>query len=299
MLHIVLGHTTRIFITILFILGNTGVHPVFSQDIKTNKIADLPDRLDEASGLIHTPKGLFSLGDEDDPEIYQVDTATGEITKTIIIKNASFKDKESLTADDEYLFISDFGNNKGHRRDLKIVRIELSAINNADIQEIEGEIISFHYPEQKRFDKKKKHNAFDCEAMIPIGDSLYLFTKQRSDRKTTMYGLPKEPGQYAAQKIDDFDVKGRVTGADLSPDDSTLLLLGYQKKHWYPFIWIMKDTGNGFFNGDINYYLLAKHPEDWQTEGITFVDDDKIILCNEESDDRNQALYYFYLSKIK
>lgn len=298
MLHI-LGSTTRIFFIFLFILANTGFIPVFSQDIKTQRIADLPGRLDEASGLIYTSKGLFCLGDEDDPEIYKVDTATGEITKTIIIKNASFKDKESLTADDNYLYISDFGNNKGHRKDLKIVRIELSAINNADIQEMEGEIISFHYPEQKRFDQKKKHNAFDCEAMISIDDSLYLFTKQRSDRKTTMYALPKEPGNYAAQKKDVFDAKGRVTGAALSPDGNTLLLLGYQKKHWFPFLWIFKDTGDGFFNGEINYYLLAKHPEDWQTEGITFIDDNKVLICNEESDDKKQGLYFFYLSEIE
>lgn len=287
---------SHIFKTLL-IMGCAGILPVCcSQDISVKKSTDLPGLLDEASGLTTTSKGVFSLGDDDDPEIYRIDTASGEITSTIIIQNTSFEDKEALAADDQYIYISDFGNNKGDRQNLKVVRIPLSSIDNTQRQEVAGEIISFHYPEQKRFDQKKKNNAFDCEAMISKDNALYLFTKQRNDHQTTMYTIPKKPGDYAAQKKGVFNAKGRITGATLSPNGKTLLLLGYQKKHKHPFIWRFDVTGNNLFSGNAKNYLLEKESTDWQLEGIAFLNNHKVLMCNEDSDDKKQALYYFYLN---
>ncbi|MFN2424150.1 MAG: hypothetical protein ABR572_10285, partial [Cryomorphaceae bacterium] len=156
----------------------------------------------------------------------------------------------------------------------------------------DGEVIEFYYPEQTDFDMKKSKNDFDCEAMVLQGDSIYLFTKQRSDHRTTLYALPNTPGRHAAVKKAVFDVQGRVTDAALSPDGKTLLLLGYQKKHHYPFIWeITGFTGADFFTGHAEYELITKFPVDFQTEGIAFSNNENVFISCESSDDVKAALY--------
>lgn len=258
-----------------------------------------PPQLDESSGLIFTPRGLFSLADDKRPEFYRVDTANAGILQTIVMPDINFKDKEAISFDGEFLYISDFGNNDGDREDLKIVKIKLGDIGSETNTEAEGEVIEFYYPEQTDFDIKKKLNDFDCEAMVVHGDSIYLFTKQRSDHRTTLYALPKTPGRHAAVKKAVFDSQGRVTGAALSPDGKTLLLLGYQKKHQYPFIWKITDfTGADFFTGHAEYELLTKFPLDWQTEGVAFLDNENIFISCESSGDVKAALYRVRLSDL-
>lgn len=263
-----------------------------AQETALTHVGLLPAPLEESSGLIFTPRGLFSLADDKRPEVFILDTATAFILQTVTVKDVKFKDKEALATDDEYLYIGDFGNNDGDRKDLKIVKVKLDDIGTDARAEVSGEVIAFHYPEQTEFKMKKKENDFDCEAMVALGDSLYLFTKQRSDHRTTLYVLPKTPGKHAAMKRGVFDSQGRITGAALSPDGKTLLLLGYQKKHHFPFVWKITDfEGANFFAGRADYDLLTKFPIDWQTEGIAFADGATIFLSCEGSGDVKAGLY--------
>jgi hypothetical protein len=68
----------------------------------------------------------------------------------------------------------------------------------------------------------KKHN-FDCEAILCWNNQIYLFTKNRLDDRTDLYVLPTTPGNYATKYIASFEVGGRITGADISPDGKKLL----------------------------------------------------------------------------
>lgn len=273
--------------------------PGKAQDTFLLHIGLLPTPLEESSGLIFTEQGLFSLSDDKRPEVYILDAESAYVLKTVVVNGADFKDKEALAADDEYLYIGDFGNNDGDRKDLKIVKVRLADIGSGTRSEVRGEVIAFHYPEQTDFDVKKKENDFDCEAMVARGDSLYLFTKQRSDHRTTLYALPKKPGNYAARKRGVFDSQGRITDAALSPDGKTLLLLGYQKKHHFPFVWKITDfAGADFFSGHAEYDLLTKYPLDWQTEGIAFKDSATIFVTCEGSDDVKAGLYRMSLKDL-
>ncbi len=263
-----------------------------AQETVLTHVGLLPAPLEESSGLIFTPRGLFSLADDMRPEVFVLDPASALIVQTVTVKDLKFKDKEALTADDEYLYIGDFGNNDGDRKDLKIVKVKLDDIGTDARTEVSGSVIAFHYPEQTDFNMKKKENDFDCEAMVAFGDSLYLFTKQRSDHRTTLYALPKTPGEYPAKKRGVFDSQGRVTDAALSPDGKTLLLLGYQKKHQFPFVWKITDFEDAdFFSGRADYDLLSKFPVDWQTEGLAFKDNEVIFFSCEGSDDVKAGLY--------
>lgn len=266
---------------------------LLAQNTPLNFVGELPKKLNESSALVYTDVGIFSLSDDTQPEIFNIDPKTGDILQTISIGGISFIDKEALTADDKYLYIGDFGNNNGDRKDLKIVRLKLSKITNVENQNVTGEIISFHYPEQKSFNLKKKENAFDAEALVTFGGKLYLFTKQRNDHQTTLYEIPATPGNYAAKKIGVFNVNGRITDAALSPDSKTLLLLGYQADHLYSFLWKFEEfEGRNFFSGNADYKIIALETIDWQTEGLTFINESDFLLSCETTETIQASLYH-------
>jgi hypothetical protein len=263
-----------------------------AQETVLLKIDTFPVALKESSGLTWAAGALYSLSDDKRPLVHRVDTATAQITQTITVRSTTFSDMESLTSDDTYLYIGDFGNNDGQRRDLKIVKIKLSDIGVGTSVEVDGEVIAFHYPEQTNFDGKKADNAFDCEAMVAMGDSLYLFTKQRNDHQTTLYALPKTPGAFAARRHGIFNVQGRITGAALSPDGSSLVLLGYGKKHQQPFLWQFSGyEGSSFFAGKAQKHSLHQGPLEWQMEGVAFTDGDALFLSCEETQEVKAGLY--------
>jgi hypothetical protein len=259
------------------------------------KIAELPKKLKEVSGMVLTKRGFFVLEDSGKPFFYRIDTATGSVVQRISVKNIDFEDKESLTADDDYLYIGDFGNNKDERKNLQIVRVPLEALaDTAAEMEIEAQIISFHYPEQEAFNSPKDQRQFDCEAMIAMGESLYLFTKRRNDDQTVLYRLPKQPTNESqlAQKIAQFDSQGRITGASLSPDNKTLLLIGYQEKRTYPFLWKFEGfEGERFFEGKAQKIVLSQEPIEWQTESVAFIDEQQFFFSCEKTDDIPATIY--------
>lgn len=76
------------------------------------------------------------------------------------------------------------------------------------------ENISFQYSDQTDLSAKKANTTnFDCEAFIVSKDSIYLFTKQWSSSKTSIYVLPNQSGDHVAQLKHTLDTKGLVTGA--------------------------------------------------------------------------------------
>jgi hypothetical protein len=258
------------------------------------RVAGLPEKLIESSGLAYTSHGLFSLSDNKSPEIYRIDLADGKILQTLIISNHTFSDKEALSFDEDYLYIGDFGNNKDNRTDLKIVKVKFEDITDEEVVRVDGEAIFFYYPEQQHFSSKKRDRRFDCEAMVVLQDSIYLFTKQRSDHHTTVYALPKDMGTYAAIKSSEFNAEGLITDAAFHQQSNTLLLLGYLDKHQFPFIWKFEGFANtAFFKGSAQKISLHDSPLDWQTEGITFIFENEVFISCETTPEVSAGLYKF------
>jgi hypothetical protein len=257
--------------------------------------AIFPEKLHESSGIVFTEHGLWTFNDGKTNAIYRVDTSTGIILQEINIANVSFQDAEAITCDKDFIYIEDGGNNAGHRKDLKVVRIRLSDIDTSiKIQTLQGDIIQFSYAEQTGFNEDKKDNCFDCEAMTAFDDSLFLFTKRRCDNTTKVYHLSKKPGNYVLQPSGSFDAQGLITDAAISPSGKYLLLLGYQKGHYASFMWVFsKFKGTDFFKGKSSKILLNSKNTTWQTEGITFLDDASIFLTCESTQDNPAALYKF------
>lgn len=248
----------------------------------------LPDEVEETSGLIFWEGSLWTHNDSGgEAALYRIDTATGNIVGKVTLADCSNVDWEDIAQDDTHIFIGDFGNNRGTRKDLKVIRIPKEIITGEKEQEITCDgMIRFSYADQQSFDKRKDPHNFDCEAMIAFGDSLYLFTKNWGNRKTRCYALPKTPGDYRVSPKKHFNAKGLITGAALSPNNKQLVLTGYQD--YVAFAWLFTDFAEAdFFRGQ---RLNIDFPElvFVQTEGVCFVNDNDVIISCENSAEPQQ-----------
>ncbi|RLD19529.1 MAG: hypothetical protein DRI69_08155 [Bacteroidetes bacterium] len=256
-------------------------------------LAELTEQLPEVSGIIMTPYNT-AIGHNDrggKARLYEFDIKTGHKIRTIEIDHAKNRDWEDITSDAEYIYIGDFGNNRGRRERLKVYRIKWPEKGSERIS-VRAEKIRFTYADQTDFEKRKNHN-YDCEAVISFGDSLYLFTKNRADGRTNVCALSKTPGEYVTTVTQTFDTDGLVTGADIFENGKLkmLSLIGYNKSDntYMPFIWTFtKFNDADFFSGNAERVDLPMHI---QTEGISFVKSKKILFTNEEGKDNPSSLY--------
>jgi hypothetical protein len=263
-----------------------------------NKIASL-SHLPENSGLEFTDGRLWAMEDSGNPsQLYAIDTATGAILQTVVVDNVTNVDWEDITADKEYIYVGDFGNNNGTRTNLKILRIKKSEIGtNSDVT-ISSEAILFEYADQTDFSSNSNTN-FDCEAMVSIGDSLYLFTKNRGDAKTRVYALPKVVNQtFALQPLVTINVEGMITAADYDSASKTIMLLGYGGFDINPFLYEIKGVQpQPFSSTSEKRTLISNNILGWQTEGLAFIDSGNIFISNEYTSFVRASLYRLSLDE--
>ena len=81
-------------------------------------LSALQDSIKETSGLIYLNQKLITHNDsEGRPALYELDSITGNVTRTVAVTNATNIDWEDIDYDSTYLYIGDFGND-GSRTDL-------------------------------------------------------------------------------------------------------------------------------------------------------------------------------------
>ncbi len=239
----------------------------------------LPNRVRESSGLIKVDNRLWTLNDSGNrAELYQISQRDGHIIKRLKIKNARNRDWEDIAFDESYVYIGDFGNNKGNRRDLKIYKIPRTALRTQN--SVRAEVISFRYSDQKDFKSKPHSNNYDCEAMVAHHGKLYLFSKNWQDNRTRLYELSTHSGKHVAKYIATFNTKGMVTGATINEELGILLLTTYSSLLDVN-VWAFTNySGGNFFSGD-HKRLHLKEPLTSQVEGITFKDNYKAYMSSE------------------
>ena len=234
----------------------------------------LSDTIKESSGLIYMDNQLWTHNDSgNEAKLYQIDTNSGEILKTVTINNASNIDWEDISYDDNYIYIGDFGNNNGDRSDLKIYKIVRDELNTED--SIDAEVINFNYSDQTQLGDRD----FDCEAMVVHKDKLYLFSKDWNDFQTRLYVLDTQAGTQTANYIESFNIQGLVTGATFNSELNTLLLSTYSTR-LNVSIWSFSNFNNNFFDGESKQLILTP-PLQAQVEGITFIDNNHLYLSSE------------------
>lgn len=265
-------------------IGNSNKYKVLTS-------VDLPDIVRETSGLQLFGPLVLTINDSgNEPEIYGIQTENGQISRIWKVKNARNKDWEALTSDEHFLYIGDFGNNLGIRKDLVIYKIPLTELTSFDV--VNALEIRFAFEDQGSFLPSLHNHPFDCEAMVSIGDSLVLFTKDWKNNLTTAYFIPKKQGDYAAIRKFEFDAQGLITDADYYKQDSVLLLCGY--KNYNPFLW--KIEGINFNDGTFSKatkYDITEY-SGIQNEGISFFSKDSLYMTS-EAQFIKQKLFLIYL----
>jgi hypothetical protein len=262
-------------------------------ELKTpNLICDLNNRVKETSGLVFTNGLILTHNDKGGlNQLYAIDPNNCNISTTYTIENATNTDWEELSQSDTHIYVGDFGNNDGDRRDLKIYKIAKHQLLPAVDKSIGVEsVIEFNYPEQQSFTPSNKHN-FDCEAMVIIGNQIFLFTKNRSNAFTYLYKVPDLPGQHQAILLDSFEVEVMITGAALNSDNTQLALLGYQKSSTC-VIWLFDGFENEFFfKGQKKKIIMGSFSQLGQMEGIEYKNDNTLFISSEKTDDLLARFY--------
>ena len=249
--------------------GTSDFSPLFFPQLK----AELPKEVNETSGLFFHNGRLWTHNDSGGkPILYALDTTTFNVVQKITFSNAKNKDWEDVSTDGETVFVGDFGNNKGKRKNLRIFTFPLSSIPKEGDTTLVVDSITFSFGDQTNFEYNKHEHDFDCEAMFATEDYLYLFSKGWATGTTRLYRLPKSPGNYVAEVVNGFDSQGLITGADYEPENRILVIVGYVKTIWKPFMYIIFD----FDEAGVKLSNRRIEMPQWtggQTEGICFFDD--------------------------
>lgn len=267
--------------------------------IKPQYSIRLSDSIKETSGLIAFDHLLWTHNDDHDKTIYGLDSL-GKIRKKIILNKVVNHDWEEISQDSSHIYIGDFGNNyRGNRTDLQILKITKKSFleENPII-----DTISFSYPNQTDF-KLQKGNItnFDCEAFIVSKDSIYLFSKEWSSSKTSIYVLPNQPGKYIAKLKEILNTEGLVTGATYLESKKLIVLCGYTKKG-KSFLYLLYDFKDYDFLSGNKRKINLKLPFH-QIEGIATKDGLYYYLTNESLIRKPilnvpQQIHYFDLSPL-
>jgi len=281
-----------------FILLFIGINS-YAQEIQFREVCRVPEKNFESSGIeVNNKNELWSFNDSGgEPELYCFDT-TGTLLRTVIVKGAKNVDWEELTQDDKgNFYIGDFGNNKNERKDLVIYKIPNPS--NFYNDTIEAELISFSYPDQKEFPPAKENMNYDMEGCFYYQDSIYLFSKNRTEPYSgfiRVYTVPVTAGNYTAKLIDSIYL-GRgpffsdwITGADISPDKKTFVLLSNNKF----FLFKIKD-GVPLTKSE---YTEIFFPILTQKEGIIYITPDELYITDEVNKETGGKLYHFTIKNF-
>lgn len=245
--------------------------------------AQLASAVPESSGLQLTSQGLWTFNDSGNaPVLFKVDSTSGNVLQQVTVTNFPNVDWEDMAADAQYLYVGDFGNNNGDRRDLKVLRVLKSAIGTSPTESVTAQAINFSYPDQTNFSPGTNNHNFDCEAVFYANDSLHLFTKNWADLRTRYYTIPAQPGTYVARLKGSFNVNGLITAASLNAAGTGAGLLGYNSSTGATFLWLLSDFRNGqFLRGNKRRIELPNALFIGQAEGLTFVDQYRVFISNE------------------
>ncbi len=257
--------------------NNDGSCIYASAKVKTKTSVKLEDSLMETSGLMAFDNLLWTHNDDHDNTIYGLDFS-GKIQKKVKLEKVKNNDWEEISQDSSYIYVGDFGNNfQGNRKNLHLLRIEKkSFLSNKPLIDT----ISFSYSNQTDFGIQKENSTnFDCEAFVVSRDSIYLFAKQWSQKKTSIYVLPKIPGKYSAKLKETLGVSGLITGATLLASGKGIVLCGYSGM-LQPFLYLLYDyKDNDFLAGNKRKIKLSL--PFYQIEGIESLDRKLFYLTNE------------------
>ena len=251
-------------------------------------VTRLNKQVKETSGLVSLNGKLITHNDSGGkPWLYEVNPGNGAITRVVILDNATNIDWEDICHDGEFIYIGDFGNNAGARKDLVIYKIRIE--DYLQRQQVEVEKIRFRYAEQTDFRQTRMQTNFDAESLIAYGDSLYLFTKNWGNQQTSLYAIPKLPGNYTVKSKGSLPVNALLTGAHYDETSGSVWLTAYTTS-FRAFLVEIKDTFSGSFSSrEFNRYNIKPDQASTQIEAIAPTGEAGIYYISSEEQGRYKA----------
>ncbi len=244
-------------------------------------IRELPAILSENSGMINFNGLLWFINDSgNDPVLYGYHYNQGAVERQVAVLNTENIDWEEMTQDESHIYIGDFGNNSGIRKDLRILILDKEDIITSDIVYPSG-IITYNYTDQNDFVPAPQNNSYDCEAFLVIEDSILLFTKDWIREETSVYSLPAKAGTYQAKLREHFPCSGLITGSAYLDSEAQIVLLGYTNNYYIPFVWIIRDFSirNMDFNNARRIDFISSAI--MQTEALIIEDNGALLISSE------------------
>ncbi len=259
---------------------------IVSGQVRFTKQVNLPPQLEETSALVYYNGLFWTINDSGGKNELYAFNRKGEIKRTIVIQGAENHDWEALALNENYLFIGDFGNNFGRRKNLIIYGVSL--------KDLSGEAapvtlsIRYKYTDQKfRFFRCKK-TPFDCESMVVMNDSIYLFTKDWKRSNSAVHILPIKTGSFKTVKLKEMNANGLLTDASFT--EKQVWFIGYQ--NYFPVLWTYNPD---HWNKPVFRYHFKDYRR-YQVEGIVHVND--TLFISAEKSATEQALFFIPVSEV-
>jgi hypothetical protein len=236
----------------------------------------------ESSGIAASrahPGMFWSHNDGGPPDLYAFDAA-GKSLGRVRVTGAKMYDWEDIAIGPRNeIYIADTGDNNRKRKQIVIYKVPEPEPGAAATKQATA--ITLRYPD----------GPHDAEALIvhPLTGDIYIVTKARGrDTKTAVYKAPagaKSP--VLLKHIADVDlpndsmiplIVGRITGGDVSPDGTRVVLCDYFRA--YEAI-VPQGNFDGVWKQTWRPIDIGKRA---QGEGITYRHDGKALLATSEGD---------------
>lgn len=242
----------------------------------------LPKKIDETSGLEYFNGDLITHNDSGGDAKLYLFSETGELLEEFAVDDAENNDWEDITMDDNYLYISDSGNNYGNRKNLNIVITDhLNGFKKV------GEI-NFSYALQEDFKSRNKHPN-DAEALIVVDDQLVLFSKNRETLTTELFLIPKQAGDYELTSVKSFDANALITGGDYNEALKLVALVGYDRARNQYLFTLQNFNLNSLDQVEMNRLELPLKGK--QIEAIKIIDANTFWITSEDEGGGYPMLY--------
>jgi len=276
------------FITLLIISSCSDIPE--NQNFDSAEIIEtvvLPKIINETSGLEILNEEFITHNDSGgEPNLYFFNL-NGEITNSKKLKQESFweiynNDWEDITADENYLYIADTGNNFGTRDNLSIIKVKISDFS------IDSKIDIF-YSDQESFFPSSKHK-YDAEALLIIEDKIALFSKDRDSLNTDLYLVDdtvKEKQELSS--VANFNVNSLITGGDYDSDTGILALVSYSSRG-EQYLILFKDFN--IYSPRYNSFKKYSIPiERAQIEAVKIINEKQFWVTSEDEGIGNPYMY--------
>jgi len=252
----------------------------------------LPKIINETSGLEILNDVFVTHNDSGgEPSLYFFNL-NGEITDSKKLEEKSFweiynNDWEDITADEDYIYIADTGNNFGTRDNLSIIKVKIADFS------VDSKIDIF-YSDQESFFPSSKHK-YDAEALLIIQDKIALFSKDRESLNTDLYLIDKTTKEkQELSSVANFNVNSLITGGDYNSNTGILALVSYSSRgEQYLILFEEFNIDSTSYNSFKKYIIPIERA---QIEAIKIIDNKTFWITSEDEGIGNP---YMYKLKVK